>query len=117
MKKTVLRKYARLIAKMGGNVQKGQDVIIQASLDQPEFVTMVAEECYACGARRVRVEWSHQPLTKVTQKKCSLKTLSTMDEWEVAKLKHMSETLPVRIYLESDDPDGLKGINQEKTSS
>ena len=116
MKKTVLRKYARLIAKMGGNVQKGQDVIIQASLDQPEFVTMVAEECYACGARRVRVEWSYQPLTKVTQKKCSLKTLSTMDEWEVAKLKHMSETLPVRIYLESDDPDGLKGVNQEKMS-
>ena len=116
MKKTVLRKYARLIAAMGGKVQKGQDVVIQASLDQPEFVTMVAEECYACGARKVWVEWSYQPLTKVTQKKCNLTTLSKMEDWEVEKLRHNSETLPVRIYLESDDPDGLKGVNQTKMS-
>ena len=116
MKKSVLRKYAHLIAAMGGKVQKGQDVVIQASLDQPEFVKMVAEECYACGARKVWVDWSYQPLTKVTQKKCSLTTLSKMEDWEVAKLKHYSETLPVRIYLESDDPDGLKGVNQAKMS-
>ncbi|MBR3894231.1 MAG: aminopeptidase [Clostridia bacterium] len=116
MKKTVLRKYARLIAAMGGNVQKGQDVVIQAALDQPEFVKMVAEECYACGARKVWVEWSYQPLTKLNQKKCSLTTLSKMEDWEVAKLKHHSEALPVRIYLESEDPDGLKGVNQAKIS-
>ena len=116
MKKTVLRKYAKLIAVMGANVQKGQDVVIAASLDQPEFVRMVAEECYACGARKVWVDWSYQPLTKINQKKCSLATLSHMEEWEVAKLKHYSETLPVRIYLESDDPDGLKGVNQAKVS-
>ncbi|MBQ6991120.1 MAG: aminopeptidase, partial [Clostridia bacterium] len=33
MKKTVLQKYARLIAVKGANVQKGQDVIITAELD------------------------------------------------------------------------------------
>ncbi len=116
MKKTVLRKYAHLIAAMGGNVKKGQDVIIYASLDQPEFVKMVAEECYACGARRVRVEWDYQPLTKLHYKKCSLTTLSKMEDWEIAKMQHRVDTLPVCIYLESDDPDGLRGINQEKVS-
>ena len=50
MKKTVLRQYARLIARKGGNVKKGQEVEIFAELDQPEFVKMVAEECYAAGA-------------------------------------------------------------------
>ncbi|MBQ7336073.1 MAG: aminopeptidase, partial [Clostridia bacterium] len=116
MKKSVLKNYAKLIASVGGNVQKGQDVIIRASLDQPEFVRMVVAECYACGARKVRVEWSDLPITKITQIECSLETLSTMEEWEVAKLKHESETLPVTIWLESDDPDGLKGIDQEKIS-
>ena len=56
MKKSILRNYAKLIAKMGGNVQKGQDVMILASLDQPDFVRMVVEECYALGARKVSVE-------------------------------------------------------------
>ena len=43
MKKTILRKYAQLIAKVGANVQKGQEVFIHAELDQPEFVQMVVE--------------------------------------------------------------------------
>ena len=116
MKKTVLRNYARLIAKKGGNVQKGQDVVIAASVEQPEFVKMLVEECYACGARRVWVDWSYQPIAKVTQKKCSLRTLSTVESWEVEKLRHYTETLPVRIYLESDDPDGMVGVNQTKIS-
>ena len=50
MKKSVLRKYATLIATVGVNVQKGQEVFIAAELDQPEFVKMVVEECYRAGA-------------------------------------------------------------------
>ena len=116
MKKTVLRKYAKLIAAKGGNVQKGQDVEIVAELDQPEFVKMLVEECYALGARKVTVDWTYQPISKIHQKKRSLTTLSKMEDWEVAKLKHQSETLPVRIYIDSDDPDGMKGVNQAKMS-
>ena len=44
MKKTILREYARLIVRCGVNVQKGQDVLVYADLDQPEFVQMVVEE-------------------------------------------------------------------------
>ena len=43
MKKTVLREYAKLIARVGANVQKGQDVLVYAGLDQPEFVQAVTE--------------------------------------------------------------------------
>ena len=46
MKKTVLREYAKLIVRCGVNVQKGQEVMIYADLDQPEFVQMVVEEAY-----------------------------------------------------------------------
>ena len=116
MKKSILRKYAQLIAKKGGNVQKGQDVLIYAELDQPEFAKMVAEECYRLGARKVWMEWSYQPITKLGQQKCSLKTLSRLEEWEIAKVKRRTEVLPVCIYLESEDPDGLRGVNQAKIS-
>ena len=50
MKKSVLREYARLIARTGVNVQPGQEVFIAAELDQPEFVKMLVEECYKCKA-------------------------------------------------------------------
>lgn len=116
MKKTVMQKYARLIARKGINVKKGQEVIVSASLDQPEFVKMVVEECYRAGASKVTVEWSYQPITKLHYRYRSLKTLSTFEKWEIEKLEHKCETLPATIYIESDDPDGLKGIDQTKVS-
>jgi len=114
MQKTVLRKYANLIAQTGVNVQKGQDVIVQAQLDQPEFVKMLVEECYRLGARKVTVEWLYQPLEKTHIRYRTKNTLATVEKWEEEKLAHQVETLPCRIYMESEDPDGLKGINQEK---
>ncbi len=114
MKKTVLRKYAKLIATVGIRVQKGQEVLVQAELDQPEFVQMVVEECYRAGARRVVVEWSHQPLTKLHYRWRTLKDLSVVEEWQKARMQHYVDELPCQIYLISEDPDGLKGVNQEK---
>lgn len=116
MKKTVLRNYASLIARVGANVQPGQEVFIAADLDQPEFVKMLVEECYKCKAKKVVVEWSYQPLEKVHYRYRSLKTLSKMDAYEEARWQHYAEVLPCRIYLLSEDPDGLMGINQEKLS-
>ena len=114
MKKSVLKKYAELIVKVGINLKKKQEVIVQAELDCPEFVEMVVSECYKAGASKVNVEWSHQPVSKLHAKGRSLAVMSKIEEWEKAKLQHRVDTLPAMIYLLSEDPDGMKGINQEK---
>ena len=114
MKKSVLRAYARLIAESGVNVQKGQEVFITAELDQPEFVAMVVEECYRRKAKKVVVDWNYQPLIRLHVRRQSLTTMSTLDNYEAARWQHYVDTIPCRIYLESDDPDGLRGVNQEK---
>ena len=116
MKKTILKEYAKLIAQTGVNIQKGQEVIIVCELDQPEFVEMVVDQCYKAGASKVEVQWQHQPLTKLHVRYKSVKTLSTVETWEVEKLKHRVDVLPCMIYLLSEDPDGLNGINQVKMS-
>ena len=114
MNKTRLRKYANLIARCGVNVQKGQEVFISAELDQPEFVAMVVDECYKAGASKVTVDWSYQPLTKYHVRHCSKKVLGGMDKWQLEKWEHQAEVLPCKIYLMSEDPDGLAGVNQKK---
>ncbi len=116
MKKSVLREYARLIVRCGVNVQKGQTVLVYAGLDQPEFVQMVVEEAYKAKAKEVMVEWSYQPLTKTHVRYKTLKTMSTVYEWEKAKQEFYCEVLPARINLISADPDGLKGVNMAKVS-
>lgn len=114
MQKTRLRSYAKLIARMGVNVQKGQDVFVSAGLDQPEFVAMVTDELYKAGARKVFVDFSFQPLQKLHVRHQSVKALSTVEPFEEAKLQYMAGKFPCRLFLTSDDPDGLKGVNVEK---
>ncbi len=116
MKKTVLREYARLIVLCGANVQKGQEVLVYADLDQPEFVQMVVEEAYKAKAKKVIVEWNYQPLSKVHVRYQSVKTLGDVPQWQQARRQHMVDTVPCRIHLVSEDPDGLKGMNMTKMS-
>lgn len=116
MKKTVLREYARLIARVGLNVQKGQDVLVYADLDQPEFVKMVVEECYKAKAREVTVQWNYQPLEKVHNRYQTVRTMGTVAEWQKARQEHWCQTLPARVHIISSDPDGLKGMNMEKVA-
>ena len=114
MKKTVLREYAKLIVRCGINVQKGQEVMVYAGLDQPEFVKLVVEEAYKAKASKVIVEWNYDPLTKLHVRYQSVKTMGTVPEWQKARQQHFCDVLPARIHLVSDDPDGLKGVNVAK---
>ena len=117
MRKSQLKKYAKLIVKVGLNVKKGQSVFIAAGLDQPEFVTMVVEECYKAGASEVYMEWSHQPIEKLSSNYRSLESLSEMKPWNLAKWEYKAEKYACRLFLESEDPDGMNGVDQEKMTA
>ena len=114
MTKTRLKKYANLIARCGVNVQKGQEVYITAELDQPEFVKMVVDECYKLGAKKVTVDFSYEPLTRSHVKYCKTEVLGTLDKWQIEKWERQAEIIPCKIYLISEDPDALEGIDQQK---
>ncbi len=116
MRKTQLQRYAKLLARTGLNVKKGQTVFIAAGLDQPEFVTMVVEECYKAGASEVYVEWSHQPADKISSQYRSLESLSELKPWARAKWEFKAKNYSCRLYIESEDPDGMKGVDQKKMS-
>ncbi len=116
MKKTILREYARLIVRCGVNVQKGQEVLIYAGLDQPEFVQLVVEEAYKAKAKKVIVEWHYAPLEKIHVRNQSVTTMGAVEAWEKERQQHYCDVLPARIHLVSDDPDGKKGMNMEKVA-
>lgn len=111
MKKTIMRKYARLAVQKGVNLQKGQGAVVAASVSEHEFAEMVVEEAYRAGAKWVRVDWMDQAVTKLHYRHQSLTELSRVEEWEKARMQHMVDNLPVRIMIASMDPDGMKGVN------
>lgn len=114
MNKSLLKKYAQLIAVKGVNVQKGQGVIINAAVDQQELVCAIAQQCYKAGARWVDVEWSSQELEKIIYRSETVTQLSKVPQWKREKYQMMVDELPATILVLSDDPDGLAGVNKEK---
>ena len=117
MTKSILRKYAKLIVKMGVNIKKGQGAVILADTAQSEIALMVAEEAYRAGAKWVDIRWTNQDLDKMRYKKESVKVLSATQEWEKARMQDMVDHRPVRIFIESEDPDGLRGVSPAKMAS
>ena len=116
MDKQLLKDYARLIAVMGGAVRKGDEVWINAGLDQPDFITLLVEECYKAGAKIVNVNWHHDPATKMSYKYATVGELGKISPYALAKYKYQAKKLPNVIHIISDDPDAMKGINQRKIS-
>lgn len=114
MNQEKIKKYAELIVRKGANVQKGQDVVIGLDVSQYKFGELLVEECYKAGAAKVTVDWDNDNLIRLDYNYRSEENLSDVLPWQEEKLKHYVNTLPCRIYIESSDPDGLKGVDQGK---
>ena len=114
MKKSTLKQYAKLIARVGANVQKNQNVVISASVTDEYFVKYVVEECYKAKAKHVRIDWYSDEITKLTYKNVKTDVLKKVPNYMVEKLKYDVENLPARIYIDSSDPDALASIDQNK---
>ena len=112
--RTQIDRYADLIVRTGVAPEPGQEVLVIAGLDQPDFVRTVVRKLYEQGASRVTVSWEDMGLARLDQLHRSEENLSALADWELAKWKWRAEKLPALLWLDSDDPDGMAGIDQGK---
>jgi len=113
----LLRKYAELIVRTGANVQKGQVVQLTISVEQHRFADLVVEECYRAGAKKVNIDWSSDTASRLHYLYADAETLGTVLPWEEEKAKQGVKDLPCRIFITSEDPDAMNGIDPQKLSS
>ena len=111
-----VRNYAKLIARSGLNIQKGQDVFLRADIEILDFVRILVEELYDAGAQYVDIEWTDSEITKTRIAKGDLKRQSRLTTYEKAKFQYIVDKTPCRLFIESEDPDGLAGVDIKKYS-
>ena len=111
--KEKLSEYARLIVRTGANVQPGQVVQLSIAVEQHEFAAMITEEAYLAGAKKVNLNWLSDGQNRLHYRYAEEAVLSETLPWEKEKLRQMTEDLPVRIFIESEDPDALAGLDPE----
>lgn len=114
MNKTLIKKYAKVIAIKGINLRKNQQVCVYAPTSVAPFVEILVEELYKNNASRVYIEWTNQKITKTKYEYESKKTLSELPKFCKERAKYFYNNRIARISISSVDPDGMKGINFEK---
>ena len=60
-----LEKYAELAVKVGVNIQKGQVLVVNGSIENAEFIRLIVKKDYEAGAKEVRVNWKDDIVKKV----------------------------------------------------
>jgi len=114
MKKNIIKKYAELIVRSGIALKKGQSVSITANVDQEEFTALVVEECYKRGAKHVYINWNSPKIGIIKNQKAKIEHQCEFLPMEQAHQHWMTDELPCLLWLDSDDPDGGKKLDQGK---
>ncbi|AIM17158.1 MULTISPECIES: aminopeptidase [Neobacillus] len=112
-----LEKYAELAVKVGVNIQKGQTLVINATLDAAEFIRLVVKKAYETGAHNVIVNWSDDAITKTKYELAPDEAFNEYPIWRAKELEDLAEKGAAFMSVISSSPDLLKGINPERIAN
>ncbi|MDR2167457.1 MAG: aminopeptidase [Clostridiales bacterium] len=114
MNQGILRNYADLFVQSGGNVQKGQVVVINADLEAAEFARLVQESAYDAGASDVAILWRDAASTRVRYLRAVDEVFDDFPDWMVDRFKYFDDKGAVYLHIISDDPDLLNGVDTDR---
>ena len=114
MNQKIYENYAKLAVKIGINLQRGQDVVINASTRLVDIVKEIVKQCYENGARYVSVDWNNEEVQKLNWLYADTEVLSEVPLWAEEKAKYRAETLPCKIYVDDTDPNAFAGVDMTK---
>lgn len=114
--KDIIQKYAQLVIRKGVNVQKGQTLIINASVHAVELTRACVEEAYKVGAKRVQVFYKDEYVNKSKYLYQSEEELEHIYPWEIdCRLDYLKEGACI-LHIISEIPGIMKGIDAKKIS-
>ncbi|MEG2170235.1 MAG: aminopeptidase [Erysipelotrichaceae bacterium] len=112
--KELIEKYAKLAVVMGANVQKGQVLILNTSVQAVEFSQAVVKAAYEAGAKEVIVNYSDDQISKYHYQYQAVETLMEVHPWQIdSKLDYMKQGACM-LRICSDIPGIMEGIEASK---
>jgi aminopeptidase len=114
MEEAKLKKYAELLVRAGGNVQKGQPVVISCNVDDAYFGRLVEGYAYDAGASEVVIDWLDDASTRTKYLRAADEIFDVYAQWRVDRYKHYDDRGVVYLHIISSDPDLLAGVEPNR---
>ncbi|MEW9698843.1 aminopeptidase [Paenibacillus sp. SI8] len=106
-----LEKYAELVIKIGVNLQKGQDLMIESPMESVALTRLIVQKAYEAGAGFVQVHWSDDIITRSRFEYGSDEVIDYYPEWYASMLERFVENCGALLHIKVPDPDLFKGID------
>jgi len=110
MDKNLLVNYSHAILKIGVNLQHGQKLVVNASVDHKDFVRIFVEQAYDLGANEVLVVWNDTYISRQKLLKAPDEVITHIYDWEVEMPKSFLEKGAATVSLVGSYADLLADV-------
>lgn len=112
-----LKKYARLIAETGVNVQDNHTVVLQISVNQAPLARLIMEEAYRLGAAEVIVQWSDETIQREFLAHAATDRIENVPQYKIDQTDDWIAKGASRISVVSSNPDALAGVDAQRVAA
>ena len=117
MNEKMIRRYARMLATVGINVQKGQKVLVEACIEGHAFANIFAQECYECGASEVLINYIDLPFLKTKAQYQKDEDVRKIQDWEVERYQKILDEGACTIRLEGVNPKLMEDASETQANA
>ncbi|WNQ10881.1 aminopeptidase [Paenibacillus aurantius] len=112
-----LEKYAELAVRIGCNIQPGQSLWINGPIDSADLIRLITRKAYEAGAKNVQVEWYDQAVNRLKYDLAPEEAFGEYPAWRARALEQEAEKNGAYLYIESNDPELMKGVDPKRLSA
>ena len=110
-------KYAELALRTGVNLQKGQALMVNSSIEGVEFTRIVVRKAYELGAKSVLINWQDDEISLLKYQNESEAVLTDVRPWQVDKYLEFAKDGGALLSIRSTNPDLLKDVDAKKVAA
>ncbi len=111
-----LRLYAKLVVGEGLALNRGQELLVFADIDQAPFVRLVVAESYRAGAKNVEILWSDPQTVLTRYREGSDEAIATTPSWLHDGITRAHRENAARLAISSSDPGLLAGVDPQRVA-
>ncbi|HEY9570559.1 MAG TPA: aminopeptidase [Metalysinibacillus sp.] len=109
-----LAQYAELAVKVGVNIQQGQYLLVNTSVEALDFARLVVKKAYEAGAGRVHVQLTDDVMVRAFYEHASDEEIESYPQWAALQRDELVAKNGALLWIDADNPDLLAGIDVER---
>lgn len=109
-----LEKYARLILKIGLNLQKKQTLLINSPIECAPFTRIIAEAAYREGAHDVVINWKDELFSKIRYTCAPEEVFNEFPDWQKEMYMSNLRQGAAILSISANDPELMKDVDPNR---